>query len=433
MGGNTLKIQGNKVNDTQLSKASGTLTLQNGNFNAGEKQTGADWMVGAADLNFQGNQLRGNSANIGKFNSVKLGAGSTYIHERNTGQTYDNDWVLDGGAIRFDNRYNRNMTIAGTISGSADDLRINLTDSTASFVLKNAAAYTADTTTIEEGNIRIDADDAIATGSVLQIGNSDGGGESRLNLNGYDQAVAGVQVLGGNTRHIQVDSAAQSSTLTIDVAAGESYNYGGNFSGAGTIHLVKEGLGTQSFGRGTHSTSIASIIVNNGRIIWNSNNGGMATVGKNGSLGGSGGFLGAVTVAGGLNPGNSPGTMTFSDALTLESTATLTLEFTGTGVGLFDVLANDGGDILTAGGRLVFDTTGYMATAGDSFLIFSNWSGLTGGFSSISGADLGGGLRLDTANLLVDGTVTVIPEPATLGLVAFVGGVALWIRRIFLV
>uniref|UniRef100_UPI003568F9B4 PEP-CTERM sorting domain-containing protein n=1 Tax=Pontiella sp. TaxID=2837462 RepID=UPI003568F9B4 len=84
-------------------------------------------------------------------------------------------------------------------------------------------------------------------------------------------------------------------------------------------------------------------------------------------------------------------------------------------------------------GALVFDTTGYTAALNDSFTVFTNWGGFAGSFSSITGTDLGDGLSFDTSNLLVDGTVTVIPEPATLGLVVMMGGGLLWIRRVFMV
>jgi hypothetical protein len=43
------------------------------------------------------------------------------------------------------------------------------------------------------------------------------------------------------------------------------------------------------------------------------------------------------------------------------------------------------------------------------------------------------GYSFDTSNFNVDGTITVIPEPATLGLVAFAGGAIFCIRRTFMI
>ena len=78
----------------------------------------------------------------------------------------------------------------------------------------------------------------------------------------------------------------------------------------------------------------------------------------------------------------------------------------------FDVLANDGDDTLTAAGTLALSLLGYTAIEGDTFQVFDNWGGFAGSFDSITGTDLGGGLSFDTSNLLVNGSLTVVPEPS---------------------
>ena len=211
---------------------------------------------------------------------------------------------------------------------------------------------------------------------------------------------------------------------------------GGNISGVisdsvGGAGLTKTGTGTLKLSAANTYTGMTT--VDAGELILDGSVAGAVTVDFGATLSGSGSIDGASTINGMLNPGNSPGTLTFNDALTLESTATLTLELTGTGAGEYDLLLNDGEDTLTAGGTLVFDTTGYTANLGDSFTVFENWGGFDSSFDSISGTDLGGGLSLDTTTLLTTGTITVIPEPATLGLVVAFGGAIVWIRRTFMI
>lgn len=348
----------------------------------------------------------------------------------NRGVTLDNGggFIASGAA----------STIAGKITGDGGLIIGRTADGSGNVIQLNNSAndYTGGTTVLR-GTLRLGADNALGSGGALQVGGLGGGVNTTVDLEGYDVTVGGIQIGAGNTRQIR-NNGASTSTVTIDVANGESYNYSGNFVGTGEINVVKTGDGTQTLNRGTYSTPLASVTINGGELVWGNTAGsisssGSVSVGANGTLSGSGTFDSAVTVAGQLNPGNSPGTLTFNEALTLESTATLTLEITGTAASLYDILANDGDDTLTADGALVFDTTGYTAALNDSFTVFTNWGGFAGSFSSITGTDLGDGLSFDTSNLLVDGTVTVIPEPATLGLIVMMGGGLLWIRRAFMV
>lgn len=208
---------------------------------------------------------------------------------------------------------------------------------------------------------------------------------------------------------------------TISVDQEIDTEYQGRFlnsSATRGIDLEKLGTGTLTLsGANNHrnTTVTAGTLIVNGVQT----DGGVVSVGALGTLSGSGTIGGATTVAGNLNPGNSPGTLTFNEDLTLESTATTTLEFAS--LASFDVLANDGGDLLTGGGTLTLTSLGYSATNGDSFQVFDNWSGFAGSFSSITGTDLGNGLVFDTSNLLVDGTLSVVsavPEPGSCGLLA---------------
>lgn len=306
---------------------------------------------------------------------------------------------------------------SGVISGSGD---VTLTGG-GNRTVNAAQTYTGDTT-IDNAILTAGVANVLSADSAVTLGGA-GTGTSAIDMNGFDQEIGGLAfAAGSHTRELRNNGA--DATLTLNVATGESYAWNANVAGSGTISLVKTGDGTQSFGRsGGYSAAIGDVTVNGGELIWNNNDGstqtGTVTVNTGGTLSGSGIFGGAVSIAGDLNPGNSPGTMSFGDDLTFEATATLTLEFEGTGVGEFDILLGDTANTITAGGTLALTVGGsYTATAGDSFLVFQDWNDYAGTFSSITGTDLGDGLSFDTSNLLTNGTISVVPEPSSYALLA---------------
>lgn len=367
----TLNIVGDGVNDTALSMTSGqtlTVTGTNGTLSAGVNP-GTDnlgnWSVAGATLDFQSGTLKGNARSVGNFSLVKMAGGSSYIHDRNTTETYTNNWELAGGVVTFDNTSSRAYTLAGVVSGSgtvqAEDMAsysnplnlfgantftggvvadgtvsesgVSVTNDTGfgavpagfdpdNIVLRNLAAlrlngttintnrgitldggglivltgnsstyggkitgtgglqigggtdnfgntliltsnthdYTGDTT-IYRGTLQLGIDNAIPTNSLLSIG---GANTSRLQMNGFDQTVAGVKTTASNTRDIRNDSPSV-ATLTIDFPSG-FYNYGGNFTGSNSVFVVKNGAGSQQLSKTGASTLLAGATVNGGRL-----------------------------------------------------------------------------------------------------------------------------------------------------------------------
>jgi hypothetical protein len=122
--------------------------------------------------------------------------------------------------------------------------------------------------------------------------------------------------------------------------------------------------------------------------------------------------------------------------LTLDGTGILAIELYGYSDN--DKLANDDGlDLLSLeSSRTVqfsFNNWGEAeaATNGTVFTIFENWGSCAGSADNITVLGLDG-QGIDTSNLLIDGTITVIPEPATLGLVVLMGGGILFVRRLMM-
>jgi hypothetical protein len=146
------------------------------------------------------------------------------------------------------------------------------------------------------------------------------------------------------------------------------------------------------------------------------------------SVSGSGSFpeAGTVVFLGGYSPGGSPAEIGFGGNLVLAAGAIL-MELGGrTPGGQYDVL-DVAGDLGLGGTLDVALIYGFVPHAGDAFDLF-NWGGVAGEFEAVNLPALGGGLGWDTSNLYSTGTVSVVPEPAALALLAL-GAAALLRRR----
>lgn len=416
-GGGEIAFKGDFDGDNaNLAMTSGdTLTVAGGGiFNAGQAQN-VNWNVaGATTIIQNATTVRGCTANIGQFAMIKLAGGSTFIMERNSSQTFANDWELGSGIVAFDNRFTRPYVLNGVVSGpgtllvqnlggTANDARLQLNatntftggiiiDSTAdlarlsvsadyqlgavppsfdpdNIVLRNGGmlkmtivslnpnrgitleegaggvilnsgvstinspitgpgsfqvGWDGDTsgnvvilatnctytgaTNPRRGTIQLGIENALPTTTLLTVGGS--GGAGVLEMAGFSQTIGGLNTVGSNTRQIENNSTTP-STLTIDVAAGNTYDYGANFADVGDIALVKEGEGTQRLSRvGGYTKAPVSLTVNGGVLEQS----GTAfpvpiTVNAGGTLGGTGTTLANVVVnsGGSISPGNSGG------------------------------------------------------------------------------------------------------------------------------
>ncbi len=438
-GGRELEFVNNTANDTPLSIANGdTLTVQGGGtFDTGEKPNGANWTAAGATLDItDAMTLRGNTGTVGQFATVKLAAGSTFIHERNANQGYANDWILGGGNITFSNRWNNNghIIVNGTISGTADELIVDMGSGSRVLYLTQTAAYSSTRTTIGEGFIQLNTDDALAVSELVLGGIASK--NARLNMNGNDQTIKGLSIGIGNTREIQ-NTNANDSTLTIDVDAGKSFSYPANFANTtGAINLVKDGAGTQIINRTSIFSKFAGTVeVNDGvfqvsspAFTGNANGTLASTTISGGTLGLNNVYAGAVNLTGGtLSPGDAVsatpvpvGTATLSNSLAITS-GSLAFDLDGSdqtvGGSVNDLI--DGVTDLTLGGTLdvtELTTGGFLsAMRGDMWRLI-NYSGTLSdnGLALGSVPALSSGLyfEVDTST---PGQVnlSVVPEPSS--------------------
>ncbi len=336
----------------------------------------------------------------------------------NNGGLNSRNFSIAAGGGTIDVTGGNELTISGVLSGTgpgnsatgAGPLIFGSGSSNGTISLTGVNLYRG-TSTLRGGTVHLGVAEVAGTSGPLGTSPATAPGSIRFeggtmqysSVNQFDYS-GRFSVLAG--QEYNVDTNGQSVSWGAALAS-----VGGTLTKSGSGNLTLTGANTYN---GTTTISAGTLLINGD----NSGATGSVSVGTLGTLGGNGTIGGAVTVAGNLNPGNSPGTLTFNDALTLESTATLNLEITGIGGGAFDSLLGDGANTFTFDGTLALDNTGYSATLGDSITVFDNWGLFSGSFDTITGTNLGGGLSWDTSNLGVDGSLTVIPEPTTWALLA---------------
>ena len=314
--------------------------------------------------------------------------------------------------------------------------------------LGGANSYTGNTT-ISQGTIRlITGDDRLPISTILYMGQDGGPGLGKLDLNGFNQQIGGIVTnLGNNTSSATNEiTSATPATLTIANAIDSVFGNGTSSQSGlitGSVALHKKSVadlkfaGNNTYTGGTTITDGAIVLAGNGTIgVGNLTlEGGSLdiqaiypgtyTMGASTTVRGEGTIISigkVFEIAGTLSPGFSPGIISVSGNLTLASSAVSNFEIDGLTLGDYDRV--NVSHLVTFGGTLNL-STGYSASLGDTVQIF-NASSYSGSFSTITGTDLGGGLywSFNASN----GTLTVIPEPATIALLTL-GGMAMLLRR----
>jgi autotransporter-associated beta strand protein len=194
--------------------------------------------------------------------------------------------------------------------------------------------------------------------------------------------------------------------------------------------LIKTGTGTLTL-TGANAYTNTTTVSFGGLIVNGSMQSRQIAVSAGALLGGTG-TVQAVTLDAGaiLAVGNGPGTMTFNGALFLSEGSTNFMEIASNI--LFDALKGNSTNELVANGTFVFDFTGNATvTNGSTFAVLQNWKTITANGATFSAIGLTAGQSIDTSNLSA-GFVTVVPEPAAISLIAFIGGLSLFFRRRFM-
>ena len=208
-------------------------------------------------------------------------------------------------------------------------------------------------------------------------------------------------------------------------ANGQTVTLSGNLTGAATMSVSGGGLVVVN----TTVRNTGGITVDaDGNLRVSGSVAAPLVVSAGGQAGGTGTLAGATTVSGTLSPGNSPGTLTASAAVTLNDGATLLIEVdgpgTGNGAGNHDRLVLNGAtSTFTAAGTLDVRLRGITAPAnndfvpmlGQAFQIVTAEGGVVGSFARLAQPSDGlpAGNRFDA--LYGTNAITLILTPASYG------------------
>ena len=290
------------------------------------------------------------------------------------------------------------LTLGGGISGSANVIfhsaNTSANNSQQTILLNTPSSYTGSTTLNPAGNganliVKLGVDNALPPATVLSLNGVAAGGSgrfARLELNGFDQTLGGLQNTPASQRsQIIRNSSATAATLTVSNIA--SYIFSGRVES--NLTLIKGGVGTLILS-GTNNYNGPTLI-----------NAGTLTLGGAGLLGGTSGLYAAnITNNAGFEYSSSiaqtlSGVISGSGSLTNSGPGTLTI----TGTDTLPLNVADGGTFEVSGSGNVSSSVSIYA----------------GGSLSLTG-----GGRVNTVTVNIGGDVS-LPDTGTATNLTFTG------------
>jgi len=393
------------------TSSSGAINISGGSFNQGTTSTanmtlgsfaGASAAVnvsGAGTLTFQ------NNSNLRFSDQANANAARTLT-------------ISDGANVTFYS--NAGTTVGGT---GVIDLMVTSNPTGTSAIHLNGGTLTAN---------QIKATSATGTRVINFNGGTLKSGASGLASTFLASGVATTANVrnGGAIIHTNGNDVTIGQSLVHSTIGGDNATDGGlTKQGTGTLTLGNANTytGKTTVSEGTLALGSGGSIANSSEIALNGGNFNVSAVvgfstGTSQMLTGNGGSVtGDIIVNGTLAIGNSPGTMTFNDDLTIGSSAVSLFEFTNIGfsTGTYDLAQGGAGlQTVTFGGTLNLLFSGGTYATNSSVKIF-DFEGYSGDFTTVNFSGLGEGqfAEFDSST----GFVTVIPEPG----VALLGGVGM--------
>ena len=399
-----------------------------GNFGITNKNSATTTLSG--ENTYTGDTTVGNATFLSVSKDSNLGAGTNINMNQNAKLTTTASFGTSKTITLNDVGANQDisaasgttLTLNGKITGGTNGASMRLTG--LGTVVYAAANDHKAGTTVASTTLRLTGAGTINDGSAKVTLNA-----GTVDLGGTTQTIGGLMFIGGasylSNGNITVTS------ITNGAFAGGIATVGANLHGAGATltqnqgTLILNGINDFTGATAVTSTGTLSKLVVNGSTLSD------ITVGSWGTLGGSG-TVAAVTMQAGstLAAGNSPGTLTFTANATLEAGSTNIMEIYS--ASLYDVLNGSTSNTLALAGVNQIDFTGWTggaATNGTTFNLFQNWdsintNGATFTFLNLANA----GLTQD--QLQATGTgFTVIPEPATIGMLGLGALMTFMLRR----
>ena len=434
---------GTLVAATDANLGSGTITLNGGNLRATGNITRAV-AVGASGgtltvdtgVTFSTAALTGTATTL-----TKAGPGTLAI---TAGAGFGSTLNVNGGLVAFSGGGSLAASTAVAVASGAT-VRFSRNDTFGNHATAVSQTFTLNGGTIDNGGtfttlgaVTLNAGTINSIGGVnasfpsfslrgpITVGGSAASTISGSGVN--SQMVVGVNTAGSQTTFNVADATGDSvSDLNVTVPLQNNRNAG--FAEVAT-GIIKDGAGTMTLAGVNTFTGPTS--VNAGTLLVSGSiSGSTTTVNIGGTLGGSGGSVGALVLNGGtLAPGASPGVLN-SGSATLSS-GTFAIEINGTTLGSqYDQLSVTG--TVNLSGATLSLSGSYLTTpvvTNDLFTILLNDSGdaITGTFAGLSeGAHAYSGFGQDYTISYVGGdgndiVLTAVPEPGSA--VMLVGGLA---------
>jgi autotransporter-associated beta strand protein len=397
---------------------------------------------GAQIILDQGTLNAGAQFNAGRTLQVNA-AGGTMENLESTGTTNWQAQILNNAdsSHTFYLYAQYAMGISGVISGGGSLTKMGSNTLT----LSGNNSYTG-ATILNQGTLTVGTGGTLgASTAALVVNNNNStavGNAALLNL------ATAVDTSTGSLSGSIATPTSGTNTATINTQTGRNFTvnqtvsgtYAGVIAGAGTF--TKAGVAALTL-TGTNTYTGATTVSTGTLLINGSTSSSSAvTVNAGATLGGNGTVGGLTTVNGDLKPGNSPGVLTFSSGLTLNGTTTMEINGSTTPGTDFDKVVVTSGTT-TLGGALAF-SFGSLLTNNVPINLFSfsgtslgNFSGVTstGSYSGTWSPGVAGDTWTFTSGAQtltfseVNGTLNVVPEPATWALLAFSLTTVMVLRR----
>lgn len=378
---------------TALAITNAALEVRYGSYNVNWVDVASVTLGGGATLRAAA-QYAADNGDIGFKDNITV-IGTNTVHA--TGGSYGKHNWLSGGMTGDAGAY-VNLTNGAGYGAYADRRAIILDSAYGNWTgyqgTINAVNDVTIKGTVELRNARVIVTGTIglyANGAIGEFGQLTGAGT--LEANGKTGGEWKIGNLGTSTTFTGVINGASKLTKV----------------GAGALTLTNANLHT-----GGTTVAAGTLLVTN--ATGSGSGTGTVTVSAAGTLGGTGGISGPVSVAGTLAPGaNGIGSLTVGNTLNLTGITAIELNKTG------GTLTNDkvlGVTTLTLGGTLNVTATGDALAAGNSFTLFTATT-FAGSFATVNLPALGANLAWDTTALATTGTISIfstsLPQTITFG------------------
>ncbi|WYM00653.1 MAG: Calx-beta domain-containing protein [Gloeotrichia echinulata CP02] len=355
-----ISTQFNNTGTVQVS--SGTLNLQGGGTSSGifKADTGGTLLFSGGNYNFTGGSLTGSGV-------ISISGGTVSVNEATASEV--NNFTLSGG----------------TLTGTGD-----LTIETGGTFNWTGGYQTGAGKTIIQGTATLSGNNKFLGSRTIENQGTTTWTDGHIYL--YDGAVwnntdTGVFDIQSDRSFVYYygNQSKLNNAGILKKTAGTGTTYiSTQFNNTGTVQVSSGTLNLQSGG-----TSSGNWAVNNGAILQFSSN---YTL-QGGTLAGSGTIIGNVSNLTQINPGDGIGTLKITGNYTQSTSSNLNIELGG--ATNYDRL-NITGNASLNGNLNISLVNGFTPILGDRYTILDFGGNFSGGFTNITGFNLGNGLLLQS-------------------------------------